>query len=63
MEGRIENATNQSVNLIVNHIDQGEEGASLHNKGYVATTEHQSITIMTSLKYMKQMATRSLFME
>ena len=47
MDGRIETATNQSVNLIVNQIDQGEEGASLHNKRYVATTEHQSMTIMT----------------
>ena len=30
-------------------IEAGEEGASLHNKGYVATTEHQSTTIMTSI--------------
>ena len=49
MKGRIEAATNQSENLIVNQIDQGEEGASLHNEGYVATTERQSTTIMTSI--------------
>ena len=49
MEGGIEAATNQSLTLMLNRIDQVEESVSLPKEGCVASTERQSIRIMTSI--------------